>query len=141
MKKTIKKCICILLICVSVINTYRLFFQYNEPVPDLSDQIMASSANAEQKWQGDYVIYDEYNALGTFPYIFGTRMYLYSAKDGTKHLIHRQLKPFTGLSADAAFYGNQILCLGGLALDMPSDNLLITLNEGSEFIDLTWSTH
>ena len=136
MKKLVKRGICILLICVSMINTYRMFFQYNKTVPDLSDQIMASSANYEQKWQGDYVIYDEYNNLRIFPYIFGTRMYLYSAKDGTKHLIHRQLKPFRGLSSDAAFYGNQILCLGGFAWDMLSDNLLVTLNAGSKFIDL-----
>lgn len=136
MKPAIKRCICFILVCICVINTYRMFFLHNDPVPDLSDQITVSSAHQERNWQGDYFVYHKYNDLTTFPYVFGTRMYLYSAKDGTKHLIHRQFKPLSDLLGNVAFYGNQILDVGGVALDMPYDNLLITLNKGGDFIDL-----
>lgn len=139
MKHIIKRVACVLFISICIINTYRMFFMYNKPIPDLSGQIKSSSANNNQCWQGDYYIYHKYNNLSTFPYIFGTRMYLCSVNDDSKYLIHKQLKPLTELLGNTVFFGNHVLDVGGVALDMPSDNILITLNHDSDVINLDCS--
>lgn len=128
MKDEIKNYMTIFIICITVFNTGRMFFFHDLKFENGCFDSNITSVMQGHRWQGDYTLYVVDNNLTTFPYIFGNRLYLYSAKDGKSFLIYRQFAPFAEWSDEFTFFQDKIMGTGGIAWDIPSDQILISLN-------------
>ncbi|MGF6377084.1 hypothetical protein M2140_002166 [Clostridiales Family XIII bacterium PM5-7] len=88
-----------------------------------------SMGNPNELNQDNCVIYSESNGLMTAPFIFGSRLYVYSIDEDKDYLVSNLKRPFHDWGRNFCFKGNRIVASGGFDTgDGAATEWLITLD-------------